>query len=97
MVRKEKPRLSISTKMFCSLMISNGVLVASLCYASVLPMAKQRSRELGTIEASQEVVYLYGLIGLGFLVSTVFALLSQSFLLFRGRFQRRANHADGSE
>jgi hypothetical protein len=73
MQNRPKRRLELSTGLFCALMILNGGIVGTLCYAAVVPMAVERAEELGSIEASQEVTYLYGLIGLGLLVSTLTA------------------------
>ena len=70
---KDHALLTMSRSAFCGLMIFNGVAVGAACLASVRPVYVEHAINDGTIESAQELSYLYGLIGLGALISTIIA------------------------
>lgn len=89
--------LKISSSLFCGLLIANSLVVSAVCYSLVLPIAKDRAEKLGTVEASQEVTYLFSLFGFGILIGTAMALVSVMFLKRVGQLDSNGDSEDKCE
>jgi len=77
---KPNSHVIVRKSVFCAIVISNGVLIAALCFLFVEPVYRERVEQLETPDAHLELLYLRALFGVGALVSTITALTSLLFM-----------------